>query len=75
MVNNLTAAARSKKTFPSIPPPAPLGIGPVSVSSTFCGGNIVHVRTVAAEDGTFTVELNVDQDPYTQLEDTIHSQV
>jgi hypothetical protein len=52
MVNNLSATAISKKTFPTIPKPVALSeAGPVSISSTFCGGNIVHVGTESVDDG------------------------
>ncbi|GMI10676.1 hypothetical protein TrLO_g9011 [Triparma laevis f. longispina] len=69
----MSALSKSKKTFPQIPDPAPLS-GPVAISSNFCGGNIVHTATIVESPTKCRVELNVDQDPYTELEDTIHSQ-
>ena len=65
----------SKKTFPTVGPHLPFGASPISISSSFCGGNIAHVGGSGDPgDVSFVVELNVEQDPYTSLEDTIHSQ-
>jgi hypothetical protein len=55
-------------------PPACRLTGPVSISSNFCGGNIVHTSTSVTSPTSAVVNLLIDQDPYTSLEDTIHSQ-
>ena len=59
----------------SLPDPAPFG-GPLSITSKFCGGNIVHVSTTELKSSaSFEVALNINQDPYTTLEKATHSQV
>ena len=54
--------------------------GPLSITSSFCGGNIVHKATTHVHDPFATnapsirVELLIDQDPPTVLEGKTHSQ-